>query len=729
MRLGRIIILLCMPLLIITGSAQEEQPKPSENIDIVSDSVLNDINNLIKDKQWVDLVNYYKHMVEGSNSNILLKKLYPDPEPGSKNYVSFSEFVIKRFSKLPKEFLQGFRPTFDLNLTREFIKPREQWDIRLIDKLIDLYFFSSHSDEAMEMLANFYMERGNIRRAITHFKNLLNYPDPDVSIPNAIAGLALCYKLLGKAELVAGLKRYKEYLSQNISTNNQTLTLEKYIDNIYKETKTQPKDVSVDAKFLALPDGKQITNSSYYHSSRITGTIHTQFPIMPAFYSLDGKQYIIVQDGEDLQTVELLTGKPALKVGPENTQLKNPVPPPRNKDPIWSLYSRFGAFVTCQATDDFILANMYSPKLRIGKIFESSLRRPLRNPAPLNSLRAFDRKNLTLLFSTDEIIEKEREKIKKEEKEKIKTAAEFARGNCSFSLPVMFQDNMFYVGITAWTDSISNQTSYVACFELDNKKIKLTWWTQLSTKFSPEKKFYKRVPHLSLSAIFLTEKDGIIYACTNTGTIAALDSYTGKIIWLNSYQTPQNDFARIANYPILHKDHIFLLPMDYDEMIIIDTESGKRIDPFKLSIASSTVEWSGITHLQGILKGPEHDFMILSGSEGTFVIKLDSKNLSKSQRVTTIPAKTAMEQDEEVKTIAGHGAIIGNMLFIPFVEQNDGKAEEGIKVIKAGPWKSPSGSWTIAQIYNFSGKKQYGNLLLVENKIIISTEESLIIYH
>ncbi len=734
-----------------SGTGYQETQETPDNLEIVEEYVLREIDFYINEKDWSTLMLYYKHLTEDIEKVPCLRRLYPDPDSKTWTYIGFYDYIKKRFSGLPRAAIEEFRSTFDIVAFPRFREALQMSNTIALENLLEKYFFASDSDEIMERLANYYIGRGDIRRGIFHLERLLGYPFPDVSLHSAIAKLAFCYSLLGQKERIDDLKKHEKYMNENVTMNGTSQPLAKYLASV-KNIKVSIDIAGEDTKKpstellskLATAGLENVSHIQYQHTARITGTIQTEFPVVPTLTEIDGKQCVLIQDGERLQLIDLEGKKVVREVGVQNSDIKKPTyKPPKSGDHFYPLFSEYGPFITCQVQGNMIFANMHSPKLQVGSVTHQLGERQIRKPAPLNSLRAYNSKDLGLVFSTDKAIEIELTKAKN----KDKRTAEFAKGEFSFSLPLIFKENRIYAGVIGWSDTTSIQSSYLLCFELSGKDLKLLWYTSLSYKFIPIKTYYRKVHHIPLSATFLLEKDDVIYACTNSGTVAALDQYTGRIIWLNAYWKKLDkmdlDYSRPANYPVLHKDHIYFLPMDQYEIVIVDIKTGKRVLPFKLGEAGD--EWRSITHLQGILKGPEYDFLIMSGLRITYVIKLDSHDLSSSTVLTTMPIRTAVEEERDVKVVgstsqkqkevtvvAGHGSIIGDYILVPFCELAQKTIDDGIKVIRAGPWKSPDGSWRILHTITFKDKdkikRQFGNLLVTGNKLILGTEEHLIIY-
>jgi len=231
--IGGILLLIIAPTAFLQEEKKQEQEYPPDNIEVASESILREFNDYIDQKDWEGLVEFYAYLTEEPEAKIHLKRFYPDPDPNSDkwSYVSFPEYIVKLFSKLPKQAIDKFRSKFD-HKVGPHARDKDKWDIAFMEKLLERYFFTSYSDEIMLVLANYYLEQGNIQRASTHFRNLLNYTYGDVMRKNVIVKLALCYKLMGKNKLITSLKKYQDVMDEIISVGGKEYTVEKFLEGI-----------------------------------------------------------------------------------------------------------------------------------------------------------------------------------------------------------------------------------------------------------------------------------------------------------------------------------------------------------------------------------------------------------------------------------------------------------------------------------------------------------------
>lgn len=677
---------------------QDEIPDSIREL-VAGDRVIKDINECIMEKNWKGLVELYKDMLCPENTK-LLKKLYPDVE--IKDYSGFSNYLSVVLSTLPEDALKEFRFEFDGQVPSRKLGTWK--DIEEPEQLVDLYPFASNSGKLMWELVNFHIEQGNIKRSLPYLKKMLYFDYPTITKQSVIARLAHCYSMLGRSDLIKELYKYKKLLDAKVLIKGEEQTLKKSLDKFI--TVKQIQSIPDSGKF-ELPT--EYHHSTFPHAAEVTGSLKSDYTVIPVYHELNGKKRIFVQNGQQLFIMD------------ENcNEITKPLGFPqklgRQKAGGNLRTSRYGPFTTCQIMDNLILTNMYCSYLRVNLIMApEGFGWTRRNPAPLNSIRAYHTKTFKLEFSTDDAIVNE--------KKKGKTAADFVQGDFSFSLPVVTKDDKIYAGLVAWNDSICDQTSYIVCFKKTNSKLELVWHTKLSSRGFP-----LTVTERPLSPTFILEQDGIVYACTNTGSVAAIDENSGKILWLNAYSKigvgggpVTSVFARPPSYPVIHKDYLYFLPMNEEEIVIIDTVNGTRLKPFDIKR-----KWDRISHLHGIMKGSS-DHLILSG-ENTIVVKLD-ENPSKSSFVTSSLIKTATKSGKGFSEVTGHGTIIGDRILIPCIDITKGKDREIKKyVIRT----LESKSWRQKEVISFPDDKTSqlvpGNLIFSNGKLLVAGDDLIISY-
>ncbi len=77
----------------------------------------------------------------------------------------------------------------------------------------------------------------------------------------------------------------------------------------------------------------------------------------------------------------------------------------------------------------------------------------------------------------------------------------------------------------------------------------------------------------------LTLAGGLLTYCTHTGTVVALDAATGRTAWAFQYPrlTKPSAVARDINPPIMHAGRVFVAPTDADRVLCLDAVSGKLL--------------------------------------------------------------------------------------------------------------------------------------------------------
>ncbi len=720
-------------LVVLDFAPQLPQQEEPNNIELGPSFIIRDVKEFIEQKDWISLVDYYKSLIEDPNYVKLRNKLYFDPET-TKSYLSLPEYIIRVFSSLPDNAINAYRNKFVGKITKNTLK-KARHDLDQMEKIIEDYFFCTNADNLMDLLAGQYMEQGDFKKAIYHLRNMLRYPysnerELKSRRTRAMAQLAFCYSAIERNDLIKDLYLNNPFLGEMVSLGNRTLTLKNYLDYLVATVRTRPLP---ERKIPSIEDPQDrylYTNLSprpdlydytvhFRHCAEITGSQTPEFPVIPVTAEIDGKQVIIVNDGQETRIYDCNSGKLKQVMG---------LPQELTRPGGSKYFSKHGPFITVQMLNGMILVNLHKKDLMQGTInFQEKLGILRRNPAPLNSLRVYNPLNSKLLFSTDDVI--------KNELAKGAGAAKFVNGDFSFSLPVVIKGNRIIAGLVQWDGSVCGQTSYVVCFEKVNNNLQLVWYTELSSRTVPNS-----INEVSLNPNFIVEHDGVIYACTNTGTVAALEPYTGRIIWLHVYgQSPSlfvkgmpvKIFSRSPNYPVINNDRLYFLPMDSEEIVIVDTSTGKKVVSF--NIKSKGDDWSYISHLQGIVHGAFDDFILLSGARKTLVVKMDKVDPAASQVVAEPLIETATWANGSFTKFAGHGLIEKDIALIPSID----KERELVWVLKCGPWVKPDGTafigaWRQIKSYTLNPgvevKNRAGNILVQNSDIVISCENGLEFY-
>lgn len=187
---------------------------------------------------------------------------------------------------------------------------------------------------------------------------------------------------------------------------------------------------------------------------------------------------------------------------------------------------------------------------------------PIKVNLPVRKLAALDTKNWRWIWNHQQILKN----------------TPFAKA--SFPSPPVIVDDTIYASAIVIEGFVR---SYVLAFDLKTGKIKWSTWIcsgQVEQTMFGE---HAREPLVSSVAV----KDGRVFHCSSLGAMAALDTRTGKPIWMTSYEQieiePPRGYYPVqrslgwANNPPLVSDGIVVAtPLDSNYAVAYDIKTGKR---------------------------------------------------------------------------------------------------------------------------------------------------------
>ncbi|HLG43327.1 MAG TPA: hypothetical protein VI643_08175, partial [Planctomycetota bacterium] len=190
---------LALPAVLPAASAEPPQDPQEERFyfDEVSESVLKVLDTRVQEKDWKELCQAYRGYLQAN-----LTKLCRLPEDTSK-FVSFTEYFIRLFSKLPMEAVDEYRRQFDSGLASAVHAFEISGDSARLESACESFFFARRADVQIDRLANRAFESGHWGPAARNWRRLLKYyPDPTVDIKAVAAKLIVCAQLLRSQPLL-----------------------------------------------------------------------------------------------------------------------------------------------------------------------------------------------------------------------------------------------------------------------------------------------------------------------------------------------------------------------------------------------------------------------------------------------------------------------------------------------------------------------------------------------
>ena len=237
---------------------------------------------------------------------------------------------------------------------------------------------------------------------------------------------------------------------------------------------------------------------------------------------------------------------------------------------------------------------------------------------PTRSLAAFDGASGDLLWRTEDL----RASVQKDIYGPNEIPAEI-----SYSSPALVRDGLVFAG--GW-----KQDGYINSLlrALDLKTGKTVWEATVSSSQMEQTMFGElgREPFAS----FLLEEDGVLYYLTNLGAVAAIESRSGRVLWVTAYDDikPPPTMGRIPrlrelywglNSPLLLGNVLIVAPRDSQYLLAIDTGKGPA-GPGREGEILWAYDNSG-GDLRDLL-GAHNGRLYFSGRDGIFALDITALN-------------------------------------------------------------------------------------------------------
>ena len=252
---------------------------------------------------------------------------------------------------------------------------------------------------------------------------------------------------------------------------------------------------------------------------------------------------------------------------------------------------------------------------------------------PTRSLAAFDRGSGDLLWRTEDL----RTSVQKDIYGPNEIPAEI-----SYSSPALVRDGLVFAG--GW-----KQEGYINSLvrALDLRTGKTVWEAPISSAQMEQTMFGElgREPFSS----FLTEADGVLYYLSNLGAVAAIESRSGRVLWVTAYDyiKPPPTIGRMPrmrnlywglNAPLLMGNVLIVAPRDSQYLLAIDTgrgPSGRGREGEILWVYDNSA--GDLRDLLGVHRGK----LYFSGQDGIFALDISSLNAAGDVVVKPRPLSAA----------------------------------------------------------------------------------------
>lgn len=697
------------------GAVPVQQQDESVFIDEVKKDFVDKIKRCEEAKDWKGLFEHY---------TLGLRRYAQKVVPlGADRWTSINEYLVYRFSQLPKEAYEYYRLEMDGRAKGAFEHAREEGSRRDLERAIEDFFFSSFTDENLDTLACLCFEEGRVEEAVFHWNRLLRFY-PDSEIPRAVtaARIAHACRLVENEAALDDLRRHVKAakIDGKVRVGGKEQALADYLDGLKippriaaprplkmphaggPEDRLKSRTLGVrndikrwtydfsDKGDTAVAPAAAPARARVWRRGGEVASPFGEFPLFPAYAQVRGKDYVIFTNGQRVVAVD-----PSRVKGNSTTtgiywKYPSGAAIARSNPNAQQSGVAFGqAYIGVSVDGEQCYVTMFSPN------------RP-RDQNPNNydffegptAVKCFDIRSGKLLWDTDSgsLLED----MKK---------FDFYERNFSFCGPPLVRGGRVFLGLC--TSPVGEQESRVLC--LDKKTGKPLWSTFLSSVSGGGRNMWNMGSNrFVVYQTLLEEQGGVIFAHTNLGVMGAMSAVTGNILWLTKYRRSVNraqqnfyepNLIRPANWPILWKGQVFVLPQDKEEILAFDKMSGRQVELPPAKTREGDLQWKNFSHLIGLV----NDWMVLGGAT-SHVLRL------RDFQAYSLASSNTLR--------AGRGVLHGDLCYLPaMVNQGANANNVGVlaiydtyswKSLDQPPWKEPG---------------EYGNLLIAGSYLVVATQK------
>ncbi len=692
-------------------------------------------------------------------------------------WTSLGEYLLSRLSKLPAEAYEHYRLDYDGIAETEFAKARERGSRRDLERLAETYFFARGADRVLDSLAVASFDEGRAEEAVFFWNRLLRYY-PDSEIPRAVtaARIAHACRVAGNEEALDDLRAHvrQSKLEGKLSAAGETRDLAAYLDSVRVPPRlVAPRPLKVPyaqgpldrqgrRPIAVRNDIKRWTYDFSQDRDESTGQAvpervnpllarrlammrgemaqqgtPQEFPMFPAHARVRGRDYVIFTDGTrvvaaDPARVRKVQVQEGGKTVEKDLGIYWKYPDkPVSRGAQGSNPNQFVGinrpYVGVTVDGEYAFATMYSdPRVRprevnpqTGDLFEGA-----------TALKCLHIPSGKLVWDTDAF------PLHDELKE---AGRKFFDRNFAFASHPLVRGERLFVGIC--TSPMGEQEARVLC--LDKRTGRPLWTTFLASTSnrSPERAWNWGAGRLVSFQTLLAEQGGTLYAQTNLGAVAALNPVTGGILWLSRYErssrrgaaatAPDGGLGRPANWPVVCRGYLFVLPQDSADLLVFERLSGKPVPFPPVLSGEQPLAWNTMSHLLGIVSQPNsrgevEDWLVVSG-QVSHVIKvpgpLPADGKPPELLAFTLAASNAWK--------AGRGVIDGDVVYLSCTVNDSSSAPPapgGAPVPSVGALGLYDvRTWKNLEKLAWKGENEYGNLLVAGN-FLVAAAAQIVVY-
>ena len=290
-------------LAILPGAAPRSQEDDPVYVEEEKKDFLDKVDRYRAGGDWKGLFDLQSRASQPKNAHKLVRLSGIVPR-----YVGLIEFLNRKFADLPPQALEFYRNQYDGAAKLQFNNARAAGDRAGLEKVVDTWFYSSRTDEALDLLANLHVEEGRLSLAIHCWSRLL-YHYPDSEIPRAVtaARLARAAALSGQESVLDDVRRHVQEtgLSGEVIVGDGPMNLGEFLKSLKVDppppapgtTIREPNIVSRgepgDVRLTAVrPEirrwSAELVDGGGAGQSRGGGPSANDYPFLPAYARING---------------------------------------------------------------------------------------------------------------------------------------------------------------------------------------------------------------------------------------------------------------------------------------------------------------------------------------------------------------------------------------------------------------------------------------------------------
>jgi len=601
--------------------------------------------------------------------------------PGSTTrYIGLVEYLNRRFADLPPEALRYYRGQYDGAAKREFDRARAANDREGLEHIVEAWFYSSRTDDALDLLANLHLEEGRLPSAVHCWSRLLfHYPDSEIPRAVTAARLARAAAAWGHESILDQVRAFtrEKGIEGEVIVGSGPVNLQQYLDGLRAEVRGRPAAVAPREPSISEPGWiteprliavrSEIRRWSYDLGAESRpdppqrrggmAVFQPDYSNLPAYGKVGDLEMVVFTNGSRLVAVDpsrATSARPNEGIYFTFPSSGEGAPrPAAPQNPYGGTVAWTRPYVGVTIDGEHAFATMYSEK------------RP-RDPPGAGVMGVPD-----MLYGTTRLVcvNLRTQQVAWDtdfgESGNQVRKLEFWDRNFSFSGPPLVRGDRVYIGIG--TSPMAEEESRVVCLD---RRTGIPIWERFLASVAASRNWFMGGSMNFVSRLTVLEEDrGLLVAHTNLGVLAGLDAVTGQVLWLTKYpRAVQQDnrtgerptFGRPASPLVFYRGQIFALPQDRPELLVADFATGElKTTPACNTVSSGAREWRSFLRLVGIME----NFLVLGGAgQDSCILDLN--------RLDQVPDAYGLALTNVNGT--GRGCIDGETLYLPSISDQKG---------------------------------------------------------